>query len=366
LAGRVIDSYDHNPPPTYIQVVAAQDGAKGAPIKVAPDPQGYFTIAGLVPGQSYQLIARTRDGYPKLAGSTWAKPPNPRVLIQMSADLPSSSTPPAPAAPALPGQKSGPTNSIGPFNTPERNPGQANNQGSAPLRPSGGFIPGPRGIEIGPPVRINEAPPAQPQAEVRPQDIAVNPGVARRDTPPANIPSQGGNGSLLPGQDSPYASLSPARVPSCVLTGKQLHNFALYDLEGRPWEFRNHQGKLVLLDFWGTWCLPCLRATPHLRILQENYGPAGLEVIGIDYERDGTLQEQLRKVQSVRDRLGLNYRLLVGNMQNCPVKSQFGVRVFPTLVLLDENNRIIWREEGLDDVKLQDLTTLIRYGLRLQ
>ena len=156
----------------------------------------------------------------------------------------------------------------------------------------------------------------------------------------------------------------PARVPSCVLTGKQLDNFALFDLSGQPWEYRSHRGRLVLLDFWGTWCVYCLQSMPRLRILQDTYGRDGLEVIGIAYE-DGNPQEQARKVASVRDRLQINYRLLLGSdMTTCPVKTQFRVTRFPTLILLDENNRIIWREEGLDDYRFQDLSMLIRQHLR--
>src|SRR5207247_759533 len=93
-------------PPTYIQVVPAQDsqGAKSPAVDVATDSQGYFTIQGLQAGQHYQLIARTRDE-PKLAGTTWATPPNPRLLIFVSQDFATTNTPPAPPPPAVPGRK---------------------------------------------------------------------------------------------------------------------------------------------------------------------------------------------------------------------------------------------------------------------
>ena len=127
-----------------------------------------------------------------------------------------------------------------------------------------------------------------------------------------------------------------------------------------------HSGRLVLLDFWGTWCPPCLAAITHLKILQDNYGPSGLEVIGIDYERSGAYQDRARVVQGVRDRKKISYRLLLGGeIETCPVRTQFGVDGFPTLVLLDSNNRIIWKEKGLlDQVKLHDLQILIESQLR--
>src|SRR5262245_18651614 len=77
LAGRVLDSYDHRPPPSSIQVIAADKKT----FEVYPDDQGYFTIPRLQPGQHYQLIARTKgDAEPKLAGSAWGIPPNARLL----------------------------------------------------------------------------------------------------------------------------------------------------------------------------------------------------------------------------------------------------------------------------------------------
>src|SRR5438445_6311483 len=57
LAGRVLDSYDHKPPPTTIQVVSAQNanGSQGAPIEVEANEQGFFTVHGLQTGQHYEL-----------------------------------------------------------------------------------------------------------------------------------------------------------------------------------------------------------------------------------------------------------------------------------------------------------------------
>ncbi len=186
---------------------------------------------------------------------------------------------------------------------------------------------------------------------------------------PANIPSQATQ--PVHGQPFPYAGAVPAvatQVPSCVLTGRQLDNFALYDLNGNTWEYRNHRGRLVLLDFWGTWCTYCVAGIPHLKILQDTYGPSGLEVVGIAYERGGTLQEQARAVGGVRDRKKINYQLLLGGDSGrgaCPVRTQFGIDAFPTLVLLDASNRIIWRERGrLEQVNLHDLKIVIESQLR--
>ena len=102
LAGRVLDSYDRPPPPTYIRVLPAGSDTKNAPLEVATDSQEYFTIQGLQAGQHYQLFARTRDGETKLAGTTWATPPNPRILIFVSQDFATPNTPAYPSATGSP------------------------------------------------------------------------------------------------------------------------------------------------------------------------------------------------------------------------------------------------------------------------
>jgi thiol-disulfide isomerase/thioredoxin len=366
LAGRVIDSYEHRPPRTYIQVVSGSDGKgpKGAPIEVETDSQGFFTIPGLQPGQHYQLIARTRDNSPRLAGTTWATPPNPRLLIYISEDFASPNTPAAPAPPTFPGQKSG-----------------AGGDQRDPAKPPSSNVPPQRAADIGSPLRGNDSgsgqevsptssPPAEPSPGVRTQDVVVEPNGYARNEPVLSVAPQGETpASPLSPQIAPLPPPVPAlatRVPSCVLTGRQLDNFALNDLTGRPWEYRNNRSRLMLIDFWGTWCIPCRQSIPHLNILQNNYGPYGFKVVGIAYERE-TLAQQIRKVQDVRDHLGISYQLLLGSdMETCPVRTQFGVSKYPTLVLIDANSRIIWRSEGLDTEKLQELDALIKQQLRGQ
>jgi thiol-disulfide isomerase/thioredoxin len=362
LAGRVLDSYENRPPPTFIKVVLASNNKenRAAPIEmpdVKVDDQGYFTIYGLQQGQHYELIARTRDGERKLAGRGMAIPPNTRVLIHMSEDFATENVPPAPGA-TIPGKKDRSENSS------QETPKPTNS------------IPPQRPVDIGRPIKVNEGggnsastpSPEQlaPRDGVRPEDIARERGGLAAAPPVANIP--GSRENLSSAQNGSSLAIPPitSRVPSCVLTGRQLDNFALYDLNGRPWEYRYHRGRIVLLDFWGTWCPHCLGAMRSLKILHEKYSGYGLEIVGIAYE-EGPLPEQVRKVQNVRGTLGIDYRLLLGSdITTCPVKTQFSVNNFPALVLIDDNNRIIWRNEGLDTYKLQELEMLIKQQLHLR
>jgi thiol-disulfide isomerase/thioredoxin len=189
--------------------------------------------------------------------------------------------------------------------------------------------------------------------------------------PTANMQSGSGGGPSADGNGPSNVTPTPPSDSSgsfCKLTGDKLENFALSDLNGQPWEFRkDRRGRVVLLDFWGTWCMPCREAIWHLNALNNVYREYGLEVIGIAEER-GESSDHARKVNSVRQRQGINYRLLLGGGldNDCPVRNEFAIKSYPTLVLLDDTGRLLWRSEGLDEAKLRELHGIIRQQLRIR
>jgi thiol-disulfide isomerase/thioredoxin len=371
LAGQVIDSFNRHPTAAFIQVAELGSAAPAAaPIDVAADSQGYFTIQGLKPGRHYQLTARAREGGHVLAGTTFATPPNPKLLIHISEDFASPNTPAVPGAPAVPGQGKTPASAAEPADAKDQDKPKGKEQAWVPGRdpgdnPGAAAIVAPRnpvrGAELGPPAGGAIAPANATPAPSTPQ-ARTNPNVT-------SIPVQAPANTLAPVPPAPAPSVAPAgptRVPSCDLTGKTLNNFALNDLNGQTYEFRRHRtGKLVLLDFWRTDCIPCQYAIRHLTILRDRYGPYGLEILGIAYET-GTTREQVARVDRIRQRLGINYRLLLGGAAQCPVRTQFGVRAFPTLVLIDESNHIIWQSEGLEKRQAEDLEYLIQQRLSVR
>jgi hypothetical protein len=112
-----------------------------------------------------------------------------------------------------------------------------------------------------------------------------------------------------------------------------------------------------------------LGAIKDLRALQDRYGRFGLEVVGIDYEKNSTPQEQILKVRGARQRYGINYQILLGgDSDRCPVRAQFAVHEWPTAFLVDENNRVIWSSgsEGLGAQQLREIDAIIRQRLGLR
>src|SRR5215471_17519267 len=78
-----------------------------------------------------------------------------------------------------------------------------------------------------------------------------------------------------------------AQAPKATAAGNAAPDFSLTDIDGKKLNLADFKGKVVLLDFWATWCTPCREEIPHFVELQKQYGPQGLQVIGISMDDDG-------------------------------------------------------------------------------
>lgn len=366
LAGRVIDGFSRPPGNTSIRWVNLEDKNE-TENDVSVTPEGYFTIQGLKPNGHYKLIARGKQGERLVAGTQFVTAPNIRVLIQVKEDFANSATPSVPGpAGAAAGNDANKTSSLGEKHNP-------NGWTVGPLA----VIPGKNANEPDLPVAINvgqargpQGNPAQGWTPAAGQIPATWPPMleiprSKPPPPPLQIPN-----NAPPGLNNPPAfptsvsdALSQARVPSCVRVGDRVVNFALNDLNGQPWEFRYRKSKLVLIDFWRTDCPPCLQSLPFLKDLQTKYGSHGLEVIGIANENEGNVQEQAYRVMSVCKRYGVNYRQLLSTAADCPVRNEFRINVVPTMVLIDEQGRIVWRENGPSPEKKAELERAVQQRL---
>ncbi len=145
---------------------------------------------------------------------------------------------------------------------------------------------------------------------------------------------------------------------------RRLHDFQLPDAKGRMVAFHDLDSDLVLLDFWGTWCAPCRKSIPHLAEIQKTLGGKKMQVIGIACERTPPQDRAARVAQSIKQ-LGINYPVLISAMDGtCPVQDAFQVQFYPTMVLLDRQGRILWREQGATDVTLARMDRFIAKNLR--
>lgn len=128
---------------------------------------------------------------------------------------------------------------------------------------------------------------------------------------------------------------------------RQVNDFRLPDLEGKPVRFQDLDADYILLDFWGSWSAPSVEAIPHLVALQKQYGPGRLRVVGIASEKVPPEMRRARVAEVARN-LGINYAVLLSGMDGkpCPVQQSLQIQEFPTTILLDRRGQILWRDAG--------------------
>jgi thiol-disulfide isomerase/thioredoxin len=327
LAGQLLDEYNRHPEGVSIEITPADKLTSGqAPVDVPALPGGLFVIQGLEPGRTYVLKARVREGSRLLAGTVIARPPDSKLLIKLREDLAGATTPSLPTAPVgtVPRPVPKPVYSpSAPTTAPSTAPPAPNWNGAATTpHPGDGWGPGKVPTpSTAPPTTV--APARAPV--VRPEQVAPSNQPAPRPGIPAAVPN------------------SSHKYPFADVSGDQVSNFGAYDLDGQPWTYANQRtGQLVLLDFWGTWCRPCLEALPSVQRLHQRFGP-DLEVIGVCCERDlpnkrvGRVRDTLSKI-----RPALTYRMIMaGDSDRCQLQLRFGIESYPTFILLDRDGRIL-------------------------
>lgn len=111
--------------------------------------------------------------------------------------------------------------------------------------------------------------------------------------------------------------------------------FGLYDLKGRQVTLSDYRGKVVLLNFWATWCAPCRREIPSLERLYRMRKDEGFEIVAVNAERTSA-----SKVASFVEKYGMSFPILLNPQGD--VGTTYRVRAIPTSFLLDKNGVIRW------------------------
>ncbi|HLK33911.1 MAG TPA: TlpA disulfide reductase family protein [Terriglobales bacterium] len=122
--------------------------------------------------------------------------------------------------------------------------------------------------------------------------------------------------------------------------GSAAPDFALESLDGKTVHLSDFKGKAVLLNFWATWCTPCRLEMPWFVELQKQYGPEGLEVVGVamdDASKD--------KIAQFAKEMGVNYPVLLGKES---VGDEYGgLAYLPTSFYIDRDGKVVERVFGL-------------------
>lgn len=118
-------------------------------------------------------------------------------------------------------------------------------------------------------------------------------------------------------------------------------DFALKDVNGKTVKLSDYRGKVILLDFWATWCGPCKMEIPWFMEFERKYKDRGFAVLGLSIDDDGW--------QSVKPFIkdeGLNYRVLLAD-EHTP--DLYGVEATPTTFLIDRDGRVADEEVGVSN-----------------
>ncbi len=142
------------------------------------------------------------------------------------------------------------------------------------------------------------------------------------------------------------ALVSPGTV------GAPAAELRLPDLDGRLQNLRDFRGRVVLVNFWATWCPPCLREIPALRKLRKEYGARGFEVVGVAVDDARSVGEFAREQ-------GIDYPLVIAGPGGSSVMARFGNRhgVLPYSLLVDRDGTVRLAHAG--ELRPEDLAPLL-------
>jgi thiol-disulfide isomerase/thioredoxin len=149
-------------------------------------------------------------------------------------------------------------------------------------------------------------------------------------------------------------SAQDANVIQFVKNPEAAPAFELNDLEGKPLSLAEAKGKIVLLNFWATWCGPCRAEVPDLVDLQKRYADK-LEIIALATDEDDTDEVRRFVLKS-----GINYRVA---MISDEVRRDYGgIAALPTSFVIDAQGRIVQKHVGLNDPTIYEMEVKAMLG----
>ena len=129
------------------------------------------------------------------------------------------------------------------------------------------------------------------------------------------------------------------KIQQSLAVGTQFPDFNEKDIAGKPLSMTAFKGKVVLVDFWATWCIGCVLELPNVLKTYEKYHDKGFEVVGI------SLDDDQKKLQNfVKQRKIIWQQYCDGQAWDSKLAQRYAVTVLPTTYLLDSDGRIIGKD----------------------
>ena len=145
--------------------------------------------------------------------------------------------------------------------------------------------------------------------------------------------------------------------PSAPAVLFEAPDFTLSTLSGASLSLAALRGKVVLLNFWATWCVPCRKEMPAIEALYQRYKDRGLEVLAVSLDKGST-----SVVEAFVKEVGVTYRVALD--PSWATARTYGVRGLPTTFLIDRTGNVVLRELGerdwMEEAKQQAVEGLLR------
>jgi peroxiredoxin len=127
-------------------------------------------------------------------------------------------------------------------------------------------------------------------------------------------------------------------------------------LAGESVTLQDYKGQWVLLDFWATWCKPCIKMMPKLQKLYEAYADTGLVVLGVSIDDD---KARIKKIERFVKKVDVSYPIF-SDAKEEPAWHMFNVKVLPAAFLIDPNGQIVAQWTGKIDHKQVEEEVAVR------
>ena len=125
-----------------------------------------------------------------------------------------------------------------------------------------------------------------------------------------------------------------AKTAEAIPIGKEAKDFTLEDINGQQLTLSSLRGKYVLIDFWGSWCGPCIAAFPHLKAFYERHRDK-VEILGV------AIHDKKDKWKAAVEKNELPWKLVIDEEGENSVADLYGIIASPTYVLLDPEGKTL-------------------------